>query len=436
MLKKIAIAVVAATALTAPAALTLAAPALASADIVTDWNRTMVTALEIDKTQPPPSARVGAIVQSAVFDAVNGIARRYTSVHVPADAPRGASRGAAAAEAAHEALVALFPAQQTMLDGHLATSVAQLSAQDDAYSIANGLAWGKTVADAILAWRATDGSDAVLPPYTTAGLPGRWAPTGAALTPVFRQFATMTPFAIASPSQYLPAPPPSLTSARYAQDFNEVKALGSANSTIRTPEQTQTAQFWASDTPTAIWNRVADDLIDQQGGSLLPEARLLARMNLAMADATIAIWNAKNHYDTWRPITAITQAGLDSNPDTSPDPTWTPLLTTPSHQEYPAGHPGLSNAATSVLATFYRDRTTFTATSANIAGVTRSFTRFSDAVAQVKNARVWGGIHFRSAVVTGAGMGGEVAQYVTQTALVPLHGHARGDYSPGGCPLR
>ena len=297
MVKKLAVAIVAATA--------LAAPAVASADVVTDWNWTMVTALEVDKTQPPPSARVGAIVQSAVFDAIDGIARKYTPVHVLPTGPRGASRAAAVAGAAHEALVALFPAQQTMLDEQLANSVSQLSAQGDGESIAAGLAWGKTVADEILAWRATDGFTAVLPPYTPAGLPGRWTPTGPVLTPVFRQFATMTPFAIASPSQFLPVAPPSLTSAQYARDFNEVKAVGAANSSLRTAEQTQTAQFWASDTPAAIWNRVADDLLDCRGGSLVREARVLALMNVAQADATIAIWNAKNHYDTWRPITAI-----------------------------------------------------------------------------------------------------------------------------------
>jgi PAP2 superfamily len=413
--------------LIATAALT--APAVASADVVSDWNRTMVDALEVDKTPPPPSARVGAIVQSAVFDAVNGIARRYTPMHVLSDAPRGASPAAAAAGAAHEALVTLFPAQQATLDQRLADTIAQIadaSTADDR-SITEGLQWGKTVADETLAWRATDGFNTVPPSYAPAGTPGRWAPTPPAfvLMPLFRQFATMTPFALASPNQFLPAPPPPMTSARYARDFNEVKALGSANSTIRTPEQTETAIFWQSDTPTAIWNRVADDLAQQRGRSMLAGARILALMNISLADSAIAIWNAKNTYDTWRPITAIQQADSDSNPDTSPDRNWTPLLTTPAFQEYPAGHPGVSNGGATVLASFYGDDTPFTATSNSLTGVKRSFTSLSSAIEQVENARVWGGIHFRTASVTAAHMGAEVAQYVTQTRLLPLHEHNR-----------
>ena len=419
ILKRLALALIATAALTAPA--------MASADVVTDWNRTMIDALEVDKTPPPPSARVGAIVQSAVFDAVNGIARRYTPMHVLPDAPHGASHSAAVAGAAHEALVTLFPAQQAMLDQRLADTISQIARpwQSDDRSIAEGLQWGKTVADATLAWRATDGFGTAPPTYAPTGIPGRWAPTAPAFVPMplFRQFASMTPFALAAPDQFLPAPPPPLTSARYARDFNEVKALGSATSTIRTLEQTQTATFWQSDTPTAIWNRVADDLAQQRGRSMLVDARILALMNISVADSTITMWNAKNTYDTWRPITAIQQAESDSNPDTSPDPNWTPLLVTPAFQEYPAGHPGVSSGGATVLASFYGDDTTFTATSATLPGVERSFTSLSSAIEQVENARVWGGIHFRTACLTAAHVGAEVAQYVTRTRLLPVHDH-------------
>jgi hypothetical protein len=181
--------------------------------------------------------------------------------------------------------------------------------------------------------------------------------------------------------------------------------------------------FWQADSPAAIWNRVADDLAEARGGSLLRNARILALTDMALADATIAIWNAKNTFDTWRPITAIEQAGSDGNPDTSPDAAWTPLITTPLFQEYPAGHPGVSNAAASVLASFYGDDTSFTATSAGSAGVVRSFTSFSSAVGQVEDARVWGGIHFRFACETAARMGAAVADYVERTQLRRVHGH-------------
>ena len=237
MFKKLALATV--------ATMMLVVPAAAGADVVTDWNRTMVGALVTAASPPPLASRDAAIVQTSVFDAVNGIARRYTPVHVPPAAPPGASRDAAAAGAAYESLVALFPLQRAILDQQLAATLAGIGARDDGSAIAAGLQWGEQVADQILTWRATDGLAVVPPPYVPAGVPGRYAPTPPAFAPpAFRPFATMTPFAIASPAQFLPGPPPALTSARYARDVNEVKALGSAGSTIRTPRQTETAVFW------------------------------------------------------------------------------------------------------------------------------------------------------------------------------------------------
>jgi PAP2 superfamily len=407
----------------------LVAPATASADVVTSWDRTMVAALDVAGTPPPPAMRAAAIVQAAVFDAVNGVARRYTAAHVQPAAPAGASRAAAAAGAAHEALVALFPAQQATFDQKLADTLAQISDGDGGgRSVAFGLAWGKTVADQILAWRAGDGFAAVLPTYVPVAAPGRWQPTSVPpVGPLFRQFATMTPWAIASPSRFLPAAPPPLNSARYAQDFNEVKAVGSLTSSVRTPFQTETARFWAADTPAAIWNRVADDLAEAHAGSLVANARVLALLNMALADAVIAVWNAKNSFDSWRPITAIQQAATDGNPDTSPDSSWAPLITTPAFQEYPAGHPGVSNAGASVLAHFYGNDTSFTATSFGLPGVEHSFSSFSSAVAEVENARIWGGIHFRFACDTAVGMGAAVADYVTGTQLIRIHGRSDGD---------
>jgi hypothetical protein len=407
----------------------LATPGLARANVVTDWNRTMIDALETAKTPPPPSARIAAIVQTSVYDAVNGVERRFAPYHVDADAPRGASQRAAAAAAAHEALVALIPAEKAMLDKRLATSLAQIGGDPDSndQSVARGLDWGKSVADQILAWRSTDGFSAALPPYTAGGLPGDWAPTPPAFgPPLFRQFANMTPFALTSPAQFLPAGPPSLTSERYAQDPNEVKALGSTTSTVRTPYQTQTAVFWQVDTPAAIWNRVADTLVDEHNTTLSESSRVLALMNVALADATISIWNAKNVFDTWRPFTAIREAGSDGNPDTTADPSWTPLLATPQFQEYPSAHSGVSEAATSVLASFYGDDTAITATSAGLPGVERTFSTFSDAVAQVVDARIFAGFHFRFSCDDAVAMGAKVADYVTRTVARPANGEKAG----------
>jgi PAP2 superfamily len=387
-------------------------------NVVIVWNQTLITALANAGTPAPVGTRLGAIVQSAVFDAVNGIARRFTPIHVAPAAPHGASRAAAAAAAAHEALVALFPSQQAMLDAQLASTLAMLG--DDSRSVARGVAWGTSVADQIVAWRAGDHFSDPLPVYVSGTLPGDWQPTppGFGTQPLFRQLAVTTPFALTSPSQFRPAGPPPLTSARYAADFNEVKAIGNA----LTPEQTATAVFWASDSVTAIWDRVAAQVAEAHDLGLTADARLLAQLNIALADTAIAIWDAKNHFDTWRPVTAIAQAETDNNPDTTAQPGWRPLITTPAFQEYPSGHSGVSAAAGAILASVFGDDTQFTATAAGVPGVERSFTSFSDAVAQVNDARVFAGIHFRFACEDANRVGAEVAGYVNQTMFQRVHG--------------
>jgi hypothetical protein len=394
----------------------LQSASVAHANVATDWNRTMIGALETSHLPPPQSMRTGAIVQASVFDALNGIEGRYTPIHVQPAAPPGASRAAAVAGAAYEALLGLFPAQKPSFDLQLQASLAQITDNPDNRSVARGLAWGENVGDHILAWRATDGLTAVLPPYVPSGLPGRWAPTPPLFgPPLFRQFATMTPWAMTSPGQFLPPPPPALSSAQYANDLNEVETLGSATSTVRTAWQTETAVFWQSDTPVAIWDRTADDLIDASDMPLTQSVRILARMNVAMADAVISIWNAKNVYDTWRPITAIQPT----------DPTWAPLLVTPAFQEYPSGHAGVSQAGSAVLAAVFGDNTLFTLTAFGLPGVERSFTSFSDAVNQVSLARIWGGIHFRYACDAAVQEGTQIADYVNDNVAVPVHGPNR-----------
>jgi membrane-associated phospholipid phosphatase len=394
----------------------LGAPAVARADIVTSWNRTMIDVLEASHTPPPPGARDAAIVESAVFDAVNGIARRYTPVHVEPLGPHGASQAAAAAAAAHEALVALFPTQQPLLEQRYADSLAELGSTPP---VRRGLAWGTQVADEILAWRAGDGFSIVPPTYTPVPLPGRWQPTPPSMgPPLFRQFAQLTPFALVSPSQFpVPGPPP-LASASYARDYQEVLELGSADSIMRTAAQTETAKFWQLDIPAAMWGRVADDLLEARPVSLVRSARIMALMNIALTDTTIAVWNAKNLFDTWRPITAIADGSADGNPLTGPVPGWTPLLPTPQFQEYPSAHSAVSAAATSVLAAFFGDRTDFTVQSAGLPGVERNFASFSAAVTQVADARIYAGFHFRFSCEDGIALGSEIAAYVRSTHLV------------------
>jgi membrane-associated phospholipid phosphatase len=405
----------------------LAAPRAAAADVVTDWNRTMVDALLVSQTPPQPATRVGAIVQTSVYDAVNGISRRYTQFHpevIGARPPREASAQAAAAGAAYTALVALFPALKATFDARLAETLARLSDDDDhddddGGDVARGLAWGQTVANAILAWRNTDGFDVIPPPYEVGPLPF-WQPTPPAfLLPVFRQFATMRPWAMTSPSQFLPPPPPALTSARYAADFNETKTIG--NAATSPPELVETALFWdgQADSVATIWNRVADSLADEHHNTLVGNARRFALLNVAMADAVIAVWNAKNTYNAWRPITAIQHADIDGNPATNRDPNWTPVLVTPAHQEYPSGHSGASGAAVTVLAAFFGSHTPFTVTTDALpsGSATRTYASFADAIAEVALARIAAGIHFRFSCEAAVRMGAAIADYERSTQM-------------------
>jgi hypothetical protein len=411
----------------------LAGPGAASADVVTDWNRNMVDALYVAHTAPQPATRIGAIVQTAVFDAVNGISRRYEQFRpdvLNATAPHGASTGAAAAGAAYTALVALLPAQKATFDAELAATLASLVDDDEDDNggppLDRGLAWGQTVANAILAWRSTDGFTAVLQPYVIGPLPS-WQPTPPAFvqTPVFRQFANMAPWTMSSPGQFLPAPPPALTSTRYTADFNEVKTIGNAATTSQA--LIDTAKFWNGVFETAgpMWNRAAERLADARDAKLVDNARLFALLNVSMADAVISVWNAKNTYNAWRPITAIRNADMDGNPDTAQDSSWAPVLTTPAHQEYPSGHSGVSGAAAAVLASFFGNDTTFTMTSDGFPPtpfVARTYSSFSEAIAEVALARIAGGIHFRFACDAAAAIGAEMADQAMDAEMTPLHG--------------
>jgi len=408
------------------------------ADEITDWNQTMLRAALVGGTSPPVTSRVAAIVQAAVFDAVNGIARRYTPIHVEPAGPAGASREAAAVQAAYATLVQLYPAQKSTLDARLAVSLAVLGAREDGAAIASGRAWGQTVADAILTWRSTDGFTPAPPAFLGGTAVGEWRPTPPAFASgAVPQFAYMTPWAIAAPSQFRPAGPPALSSARYAQDFNETKTMGSMLSTTRTPDQTVYAWFWASASPSFLFNTVAvsllgdsnsesekDDDRESRAGhhdSTLQNARLLAQLNVAIADAAIACYEAKYTYVFWRPVTAIPLAATDGNPATSEDPTWMPLFATPAHPEYPSGHSCLSAAAVGVLADRFGEKTHFTLESDLMPGVVRSFKSFSSALEEVKNARIFAGIHFRSATDDGEKLGASVAEYVLDHAAQPVH---------------
>jgi hypothetical protein len=406
----------------------------ARADQITAWNQTMLRAGLVGATSPLVITRVAAIVHTAVFDAVNGIERRYSPIHVPPAAPAGASQDAAAVQAAYATLVQLYPTQKATFDARLAVSLAVIGTHESAAAIASGRAWGQTVADAILAWRSTDGFTPAPPPFLGGTAVGQWRPTPPAFAAgAGPQFAYMTPWAILSPSQFRPAGPPALTSARYAEDFNETKMMGSATSATRTTDQTVASWFWASGTASFIWNALAVSLLDHSKSddefeheshgrhrSSLDSARLLAVLNVAMADAAIGCWEAKYFYTFWRPVTAIPLAATDGNPATTEDPAWTPLFATPAHPEYPSGHSCVSGAAGAVLANSFGEKTHFSVESDLMPGVVRSFKSFSTALEEVKNARIFAGIHFRSATDDGQSIGASVADYVLEHTAQPV----------------
>src|SRR5438132_316593 len=413
-------------------ALVIAMSSFARADVLTEWNQKLQQALLTAKTSPIASSRALAIVQVAVFDAVNGIERRYTPIHVDFDAPPGASRRAAAVQAAYATLVKLFPSQKATLDAERDASIASIAsdeAAEDSQSIARGIEWGQQVADDILLWRSTDGLTPAPPPFLGGMGVGQWRPTPPGFLPgAGPQFAHMTTWALNSPSQFRPSGPPALTSDQYTADFNEVKELGSIGSSNRTADQTQIAVFWNGNTP-AYWNRIATSVAEERHTTLPENARLLALLNVAMADGVISCWDAKYTYVFWRPITAIRLASTDGNPATIEDAGWTPLLVTPNFPEYPSGHATVSPAAAVVLGTYFGNDTEFTLMSETIPGVVRSYTSFTQAADEAFDARIYGGIHFRSACRDGRALGTQLGSFVMTNVAQSARGSRKGQIS-------
>ena len=407
----------------------LAGTGFAAADEVTDWNHIMLEATlyatpTVPATPAPLATRTTAIVEAAVFDAVNGIDPHYTPVFVQRTGPRRASKRAAAVQAAYAMLIRLYPAQSDTFVERRSASLMGISRgwdAEDSDSIQKGIEWGQEVADAIWAWRSNDGLADVTPPFTGGTAPGEWRPTPpkflSGLTP---QLAHITPWVIKFPSQFRPSGPPALASAEYAADFNEIKVMGSESSSSRTPDETDAALFWNPGNPPDFWNPVAVSLADKHHFNLLQTAHLLAQVNLAMSDSMIGCWDAKYTYVSWRPITAIQLADTDGNPETAADPTWIPLLVTPPFPGYPSAHSCASGAAAQVLSHYFGEDTAITITNDALPGQTRSFSSFSAALEEIVNARVFGGIHFRTDCNAGQTLGVSVADYVVKHSMLRI----------------
>src|SRR5881394_3492662 len=345
----------------------------AKGDVVTDWNNATLDAIRTGRTPPPIASRRLAILHASIYDAINGIARTNEPYLVQSSAPSSASREAAASAAAHQALVNLFPAAASSFD---ALHAAILAGIPNGPQKTAGITWGEFVANQILAARANDGHDAIVPPPGGSG-PGVWIPTPPALLPyLLPQWGFVVPFGMTNSSQFRPPGPPSLDSQQYAADYDEVKGLGAAVGSTRTEDQTEIALFWAdgagTETPPGHWNSIAQIIAAARGNTLEENARLLALLNIAMADAAICAWDAKYTYHFWRPVTAINYA--------EPELNWASFIVTPPFPDYVSGHSTFSGASATVLASFYgTGELPFTTGSDFPPGVYRSFETCMDA---------------------------------------------------------
>jgi hypothetical protein len=385
-------------------------PAAGKADVVLDWNAIMQG---IVSTQTPfPQARLAAITQLAVFEAVNAITRDYKPFLGTITAPANASPEAAAASAAHDVLKNYFPTSAAVLDAALATSLATVP---DGPAKTAGIAVGQAAAAAMIANRANDGSAPSLFYLPTSSQPGVWQPTPSctAAGGAFYQWRNVTPFGLRSGSQFRLGPPPELTSARYTQAYNEVKSVGGVNSTQRPQDRADVARFYAAVTPVGVFNDAARQLSTAQGKSLSENAHDLALINMAIGDGAVATFDTKYHYNFWRPETAIQNAAGDGNDLTQPDPTFAPYIVTPCFPSYPSAHGTLSNAATEVMDQVYAaGQLSITLTNSAVPGVTLKYTSLTQITDDISDARVYGGIHFRTDQDAGAVLGRKVGQYI------------------------
>jgi hypothetical protein len=396
----------------------LAAPGLARADAVTQWNSTAATALLVTAGQPPQvSVPHLAMVHGAVYDAVNAIDGGHegylltSRLATPFD-----SKDAAVATAAYRVLVSIVPAQQPVLEPQY---VASLSGIPDGSAKTRGIAVGAAAAAAMIAARTDDGRFGAFRFLVGSGA-GAWVP----VLPAFVNdpnawLKDVRPFLIRSASEFRTDGPVPLASRKYAKELAEVQALGSATSATRTADQTHAARYWAENPP-ATWTRVFRTLSAQQGLSVVENARLFAMLYLTAADALISVWDDKARWSFWRPITAIREADTDGNPATVEDEAWLPLIATPPYTEHPSGHTALSGSIAATLQEFFgTDHVGWSDT--NNAGLTRSFTRFSQAIDEVVDARVWSGIHFRTADEHGHRIGEQVAKWRHRNYVRPVH---------------
>jgi hypothetical protein len=385
-------------------AISLLAAPIAKGDVVTDWNVKANAIAAAAKLPPPPAYRTMAMVQTAVYESVNAITRRYAPGQLRLESASGASVDAAVAAANRAMLSKLVPSQQAAIDNDYQSA---LSAIPDGPAKTAGIAMGEQASAGVFAWRGEDGA-AVPETYRPHAEPGAYVPT---IIPATPQWAQRKPWLMASADQFRPGPPPSLKGDLWARDYNETKALGARNSTLRTPEQTDVARFWEATAP-GIYFGVVRSIAATPGRELTQNARLLAVAGQAMDDAMVSVFDAMYHYEFWRPVTAIRNGDKDCNGETERDGAWLPFIDTPMHPEYPCAHCSLAGAVGAVLhAEIGRGSTPPLSTSSGTApGAARSWAKIDDFVREVADARIYDGVHYRTSTEVGTAMGRKVGE--------------------------
>lgn len=414
--------------------------AVAVADVVTDWNQILVDAIRVDETPSPEAARAIAMMNLAIFDTVNSfdpIYEEYLTLGAPTF---GATAEASAVAAARRILVALFPDQEDTFNAAVDEYVGGLPA----FAFDGSNTYGTSIANALLAVRDFDNSSTNLN-YDPGSAPGDWQPTPPGNEDAeLAHWGNVIPFAISSGSQFRRSGPPELTTARYATDFDEVYRYGSADSTDRSEDQTHSAQFWNDGVGTATtpghWIEMAITISVQEENTFVQNTRVFALIGLALADAGITAWDNKYAYGDWRPVTAIHNALLDLNADTTADPTWEPLIDAPPHPGYVSAQSAYSGAAARMMAIIYgKDAMTFTATSDTLGDDSRTFSSLTGAAEEAGFATVVSGQCFRYAHADGLAAGREVASYIHANFLtrLPVDPNASGGCGggSGGCGL-
>jgi hypothetical protein len=381
------------------------------ANVITDWDAIAVAIV------PPTAAglREMAIMHVAMFDAVNSIDRRYRPYLVELAASRAASQEAAATSAAAGVLIGLHPEAAAQIQAASASALAAVpegEAKDDA------LALGKAVAEKCLSVRSNDGANAA-DDYRPKTKPGVYVPTAAVM--VGSTWPRMTPFALTSPSQFRPPPPIPLTGSEWAANYNELKEFGGKNSAKRSPQQTETARFWLALGP-QVYHQIPRQLIAAKQMSVVESARFMALYSMALTDASIAVFDAKYHYEFWRPVTAIRNGDLNDNPATERDPTWQPIDSTPMHPEYPCAHCIQSGAAAGVIEAVFgaQQIPEVTMTSTTAPGVIHRWTNTAVYTEEIANARIWAGFHYRFSTRVGTEMGRKIGTYIVEAVMQPV----------------